>query len=188
MPTLVLASASPRRKLLLEMLGIPIVVMPADIQEIPLPGEPPLNYSRRLSRDKARSIPGELVLGADTIVLLGDEIIEKPTDDDHALAMLTRLQGQTHEVLSSVCLIAGGVERYGHTLTRVTFAPASEAILRAYISTGEPRDKAGAYGIQGFGAALVERIEGDYFGVMGLPVRKVVELLGEAGWEYWKLR
>ena len=184
LPTLVLASGSPRRKQLLDMLGIPILVQPANVQEIPLPRETPEAYSRRLARDKARAVPGRMVLGADTIVLLDGEILEKPSDDAHALAMLTRLQARSHEVLTSICLVADGVERHASDRTTVTFAPADEATLRAYIATGEPHDKAGSYGIQGYGAALVERIEGDFFSVMGLPVRLVLRLMAEAGVRY----
>lgn len=179
--TLVLASASPRRRQLLEMLGIPILVHPADVQEIPLPKESPAAYSARLARDKARAVPGALVLGADTIVVLDGRILEKPQDDADALRMLQQLQGRSHTVITSVCLIADGREYQAADQTAVTFRPADGAFLRAYVATGEPRDKAGAYGIQGFGAALVDRIEGDFFGVMGLPVRLVLRLLEEAG-------
>ncbi len=184
MPTIVLASASPRRRQLLEMLHLPVLVQPADVQEIPLPGEAPLAYSRRLARDKARAVPGRVVLGADTIVVLDDEILEKPVDDAHALAMLLRLQGRSHEVITSICLLADGVERTSHDRTTVTFRSASAAWLGDYVATGECRDKAGSYGIQGWGAALVERIEGDFFSVMGLPVRLVLQLLEEAGFPY----
>ncbi len=183
-PTLVLASSSPRRRHLLEMLGIPILVQPADVQEIPLPREAPLAYARRLARDKARAVPGRLVLGADTIVVLDGEILEKPADAEHAVRMLTRLQGRTHEVITAVCLLADGVERIEADRTAVTMRPADEALLRAYVATGEPMDKAGSYGIQGPGAALIERVEGDFFGVMGLPIRLVLKLLAEAGHEY----
>jgi septum formation protein len=183
-PTIVLASASPRRRQLLEMLHLPILVQPADVQEIPLPGEAPLAYSRRLARDKARAVPGRVVLGADTIVVLDDEILEKPVDDAHALAMLNRLQGRSHEVITAICLLADGVERVAHDRTVVTFRAAENDWLRDYVATGEPRDKAGSYGIQGWGAALVERIDGDFFSVMGLPVRLVLQLLEEAGYEY----
>lgn len=183
-PTLVLASSSPRRRHLLETLGIPILVQPADVQEIPLPREAPDAYARRLARDKARAVPGRLVLGADTIVVLDDEILEKPADADHAVAMLSRLQGRTHEVITAVCLVADGTERVLHDRTAVTMRPADEALLRAYVATGEPMDKAGSYGIQGPGAALIERVEGDFFSVMGLPLRLVLRLLAEAGYEY----
>ena len=184
MPTIVLASASPRRRQLLEMLHLPILVNPAHIQEIPLPNEAPPAYARRLARDKARAVPGHLVLGADTIVVLDDHLLEKPTDPADALRMLLLLQGRTHSVFTAICLIAEGVAYQAIDETRVTFRSCTEEFLRAYVATGEPLDKAGAYGIQGWGAALVERIEGDFFGVMGLPVRLVIRLLEEAGYEY----
>lgn len=181
---LVLASRSPRRQQLLAMLGIPTRVAPADVQEIPLPRETPSAYARRLARDKARAVPGAYVLGADTIVVLDDEILEKPGDAGDALAMLTRLQGRWHEVITSVCLIANGETYEAQDRTAVEFRRLDEATLRAYIATGEPMDKAGAYGIQGYGAALIERVEGDFFGVMGLPLRLVVDLLAKAGAPY----
>ena len=181
---LTLASQSPRRKQLLEMLGLPIRVVPANIPEAPLPRETPLAYSKRLAREKSRAVPGEFVLGADTIVVLDDHLLEKPADADDAVRMLTMLQGRSHEVISSVALAHSGSEKVLTDITRVTFRAADEAMLRAYVATGEPMDKAGAYGIQGYGAALVERIEGDFFGVMGLPVRLVLQLLDDAGWRY----
>ncbi len=181
---LTLASASPRRKQLLEMLGLPIRVVPADIPEAPLPRETMLAYSKRLAKEKARAVPGEFVLGADTIVVMDDHLLEKPTDVEDAVRMLTLLQGRTHEVISSVALAHRGAEQVLTDVTRVTFRAADEATLRAYVATGEPMDKSGAYGIQGYGAALVERVEGDFFGVMGLPVRLVLQLLADAGWEY----
>ena len=184
MPTLVLASASPRRRQLLEMLGIPLLVSAADVLEAPLPGEDPRSYTRRLAREKARAVPGHLVLGADTTVVLDDHLLEKPVDDADALRMLLALQGRTHTVVTAICLIADGVERIAIDETRVTFRLCSEEFLRDYIATGEPLDKAGAYGIQGWGAALVERVDGDFFGVMGLPVRLVLQLLEEAGYPY----
>lgn len=184
MPTLVLASASPRRRQLLEMLHLPILVSPAHVQEIPLPGEKPLAYSRRLARDKARSVPGSLVLGADTIVVLDDRILEKPVDDDDALRMLLDLQGRTHTVVTSICLLADGRPFEAADETQVTFRAADAEYLRRYIATGEPHDKAGSYGIQGWGAALVDGINGDFFSVMGLPVRLVLTLLEEAGYPF----
>jgi septum formation protein len=181
---LVLASRSPRRRQLLEMLGLPVVVAHADVQEVPLPGEAPEAYARRLARDKARAVPGAYVLGADTIVVVDGEILEKPADEDDALRMLRRLQGRRHEVISAVALVAGGRLFEAQDRTAVVFRPADDTRLRAYIATGEPLDKAGAYGIQGYGAALVERIEGDFFGVMGLPLRLVLDLLEQAGAPY----
>ena len=181
---LTLASASPRRKQLLEMLGIIADVRPSHLEELRAAGESPVAYVERLARDKARSIPGDLVLGADTTVLLGGALLEKPVDAADALRMLRQLQGQTHEVITSVALVARGTLYQATDVTRVTFRAADDAMLAAYIATGEPMDKAGAYGIQGYGAALVERIEGDFFGVMGLPLRLVLRLLEEAGERY----
>jgi septum formation protein len=181
---LTLASQSPRRKQLLEMLGLPIRVVPANIPEAPLPRETMLAYSKRLAREKARAVPGEYVLGADTIVVMDDHLMEKPADVEDAIRMLSLLQGRTHEVISSVALAHGGNEEVRTDVTKVTFRRAEEAYLRAYVATGEPMDKSGAYGIQGYGAALVEKVEGDFFGVMGLPVRLVLELLDQAGWSY----
>ena len=181
---LVLASSSPRRRQLLEMLGLPIIVSPAQVQEVPLPREAPSAYARRLARDKARAVPGNLVLGADTIVVIDGELLEKPADAEDAFRMLGRLQGHWHEVITSVCLISDGDVHEAQDVTQVQFRPLSDDALRAYVATGEPLDKAGAYGIQGYGAALVERIEGDFFSVMGLPLRLVLELLERAGKPY----
>jgi len=181
---IVLASKSPRRRQLLEMLGIPVIVSAADVQEIPLPRERPGAYSARLARDKARAVPGQFVLGADTIVVIDDAILEKPADAADAVRMLERLQGRRHEVITSICLIADGVELQAQDVTAVFFRPATTDWLRSYVATGEPMDKAGSYGIQGYGAALVDRIEGDFFGVMGLPVRLVIDLLAQAGRPY----
>ena len=176
---LTLASASPRRKQLLEMLGIPVKVRPAHLEEVPRPGESPASYAERLAREKAESVAGDFVLGADTTVILDDMLLEKPGDAEEAVRMLQLLQGRTHEVRT-----AGGVTRSAADVTRVTFRPAPESVLRDYVATGEPMDKAGAYGIQGYGAALVERVEGDFFSVMGLPVRLVLDLMAQAGWPY----
>ena len=184
MTALVLASASPRRRQLLDMLGIPVEVRPSHIPEIRGAGESPVAYAERLAREKAGSVPGAFVLGADTTVVLGSDVLEKPADADDAVRMLMALQGRTHEVVTAVALVANGTTRQRTDITRVTFRAADERRMRAYVATGEPMDKAGAYGIQGFGAALVERIEGDFFGVMGLPVRLVLDLLEEAGWRY----
>jgi nucleoside triphosphate pyrophosphatase len=181
---LILASSSPRRHQLLTMLGIPHRVEPANVQEIRLPREAPAAYVKRLARDKARAVAGAWVLGADTTVALGDEILEKPADAEDAVKMLQRLQGRRHEVLTAVCLRADGAEYEATDTTAVLFRPASEQLLRAYVATGEPLDKAGAYGIQGYGAALIERVEGDFFGVMGLPLRLVLDLMAQAGWHY----
>lgn len=181
---LILASASPRRRELLTMLGIPFDVRPSHILEVLGAGEAPRAYAERLAREKALSIPGPLVLGADTTVLLGDELLEKPVDPEDALRMLRLLQGRSHHVISAIALVADGVVHQATDVTAVTFRAADDEFLRAYIATGEPMDKAGSYGIQGYGAALVERIEGDFFGVMGLPIRLVLELMEKVGVAY----
>jgi septum formation protein len=181
---LVLASSSPRRKQLLEMLNINMVVRPSYIAEECSPGEQPMAYSTRLATEKAAGVEGDLVLAADTIVVLGKEILEKPLDEAHALDILRRLQGKTHDVITTIALKHHGRIDVATDVTRVTFRPASDGLLREYIATGEPMDKAGAYGIQGYGGILIERVEGDVFGVMGLPLRLVMDLLGKAGYEY----
>ena len=182
--TLTLASRSPRRRQLLEMLGIPVRVVPSELPEVRRPTETPVDYVERLAREKALHVPGSLVLGADTTVVLRDEMLEKPADAEDALRMLMKLQGRTHQVITAVAVASGDILRQATDITSVTFRAADEAMLREYVATGEPMDKAGAYGIQGYGAALVERIEGDFFGVMGLPLRLVLKLLAEVGWEY----
>ena len=181
---LTLASTSPRRRQLLEMLGIPVEVRPSHIPEVRSPDELPAAYTLRLARAKAQSVPGAFVLGADTTVALDEHVLEKPADAEDAVRILDLLQGRTHEVVTAVALVAGGVVRDRVDTTLVTFRPASRSFLEAYVATREPMDKAGAYGIQGYGAALVERVEGDFFTVMGLPLRLVIDLLGEAGWRY----
>ncbi len=183
-PVLVLASGSPRRRQLLEMLGIPIEVRPSHIPEIRDPGESAQAYAERLAREKAASIPGPLVLGADTTVVVDGEVLEKPADAADALRMLRRLQGRAHQVITAIALKTPDRMLGATDITAVTFRPADDDVLRAYVATGEPMDKAGAYGIQGYGAALVERIDGDFFGVMGLPVRLVLDLLARAGYRY----
>jgi septum formation protein len=183
-PVLVLASGSPRRRQLLEMLGLGVEVRPPHIPEIRAPGEDPRSYVERLARDKAASVAGDLVLGADTTVVVDGEVLEKPADADDALRMLRRLQGRTHHVLTAIALKTPRGMLAATDVTAVVFRTADDDLLRAYVATGEPMDKAGAYGIQGYGAALVERIDGDFFSVMGLPVRRVLELLEAAGYRY----
>lgn len=183
-PVLVLASGSPRRRQLLEMLGIPIEVRPPHVPEVRNPGESPQAYVERLAREKAASVPGPLVLGADTTVVVDGEVLEKPVDAADALRMLRRLQGRVHQVITAIALKTPDSMLSATDVTAVTFHPADDDVLRAYVATGEPMDKAGAYGIQGYGAALVERIDGDFFGVMGLPVRLVLDLLARAGHPY----
>jgi len=183
-PVLVLASGSPRRRQLLEMLGIPIEVRPPHVPEVRNPGESPQAYVERLAREKAASVAGPLVLGADTTVVVDGEVLEKPVDATDALRMLRRLQGRVHQVITAIALKTPDSMLSATDVTAVRFRPADDDVLRAYVATGEPMDKAGAYGIQGYGAALVERIDGDFFGVMGLPVRLVLDLLARAGHPY----
>ena len=181
---LTLASTSPRRRQLLEMLGIPVRIVPPNVPEIRRAVETPVDYVERLAREKALSVAAPLVLGADTTVVVRDRILEKPADAAEALAMLQRLQGRTHQVVTSVALVADERVLQATDITNVTFRRVGDDVLAAYVATGEPMDKAGAYGIQGYGAALVERVEGDFFGVMGLPVRLVIQLLEAAGHRY----
>ncbi len=181
---LTLASSSPRRRQLLEMLGIPVRVVPSNVPELRRPLETPVDYVERLARDKALGVRGRLVLGADTTVVVRDEVLEKPADAADALRMLRKLQGRTHQVVTSVAVVQGERVHQATDVTNVVFRRMSDDYLAAYVATGEPMDKAGAYGIQGYGAALVERIEGDFFSVMGLPLRLVLELLEQAGERY----
>jgi septum formation protein len=181
---LTLASSSPRRRQLLEMLGMVVRVRSPNIAEIRRLVETPVDYVERLAREKALSVPGALVLGADTTVVVRDEMLEKPADAADALRMLRKLQGRTHQVVTSVALVAAVALHQATDVTNVTFRRLEDAFLEAYVATGEPMDKAGAYGIQGYGAALVERIDGDFFSVMGLPIRLVLSLLEQAGQPY----
>ena len=181
---LILASASPRRRQLLEMLGIPVRVVPSHIPEVRRPVETPVDYVERLAREKALSVPGRLVLGADTTVVARDEVLEKPLDAADALRMLRKLQGRTHQVVTSVALVADETLHQATDVTNVVFRRLDDAFLEAYIATGEPMDKAGAYGIQGYGATIVERVDGDYFAVMGLPLQLLVRVLAELGIRY----
>ena len=181
---LVLASSSPRRRQLLEMLGIAVEVRPPHIAEVRRVGESPQAYVERLAREKAAAVPGDYVLAADTTVVVDGEVLEKPADAADALRMLEQLAGRTHEVITAVALRGPNGTRHATDITRVTFRPAARDVLAAYVATGEPMDKAGAYGIQGYGAALVDRVEGDFFGVMGLPLRLVLALMEQAGQPY----
>ena len=188
MNPIVLASGSPRRKQLLEMLRIPFRVIPPDVDEHVLPGEQPDHYVTRLSRAKAEAVmaraPGEVILAADTTVVLDGAIFEKPASPAHAVEMLSRLQGRTHEVMTAVAVARDGEALQALDVSRVTLRPADRATLEAYVATGEPMDKAGAYAIQGLGAPLIERVEGDFFGVMGLPLRLALDLLARFGRPY----
>jgi len=186
---IVLASASPRRTQLLSLLGIAHEVDAGhDVDETPGPTETPAALAVRLARAKAQAVaarhPDRLVLAADTVVVLEGAILGKPESPADAESMLGRLAGREHEVVTAVALAGPDGIRQRVDRTRVRFRPLDGETIRRYVATGEPLDKAGSYGLQGYGAVLVERIEGDCFGVIGLPVRLVVELLAEAGAPY----
>ncbi|MCW8806845.1 MAG: Maf family nucleotide pyrophosphatase [Rhodanobacter sp.] len=185
---LYLASQSPRRRQLLEQLGVDFTVIDVTVPEQRLPDESPQAYVRRVARDKARAGLASLgtpehalVLGADTEVVLDDDVFGKPADADDAAAMLGRLAGRAHEVISAVWLVGAGVEHGEICISRVRFAPLDEPTIAAYVATGESFGKAGAYAIQGRGAALIEHLDGSYSGVMGLPMFETARLLRAGG-------
>lgn len=184
----VLASQSPRRRDLLTLIGIPHRIDPADIDETVLPGESPPRHCERLAREKVALVAtrhtSALVVGSDTIVVVDGDILGKPSDDNDAVRMLARLSGRSHDVYTGVAIAVNGAIVSDVERVRVTFREMSESRIRAYVATGEPLDKAGAYGIQGYGATLVERVDGDYFAVMGLPLGRLVGLIRRAGLRY----
>jgi len=184
----VLASSSPRRRELLALIGISHTVDPADIDETPLPDEPPRSNAERLARTKALTVarrePNAVVIAADTIVVVDGDILGKPRDERDATAMLRRLAGRSHVVLTAVAVARGATLVSGVESVDVTFRPLSDADIARYIATREPMDKAGAYGIQGFGATIVTRVDGDYFAVMGLALGLMVRLMARVGVEY----
>lgn len=183
---IVLGSRSPRRSELLTAAGIPFVVRVADIDETPREGEPPRDYVLRLAEEKARAIPAdlsEIVLTADTTVVLGNQYLGKPADTDDAVQMLSRLAGQRHDVMTGVCLMRGGQRlALEAAITGVWFDPVGREEVVEYVATGDPMDKAGAYAIQGIASRWIARIDGSYSNVVGLPVALVYRLLREAGW------
>ena len=191
---LVLASSSPRRQELLRNARILHTIHPANVPEVRNIGEPPAEFARRMAREKAAAVydalrppVGTFVLGADTIVVVEDEVFGKPADEPDAFRMLNRLSGREHEVITGICLRgtrAGEAETFEEVeseSTRVAVSSISDDEINDYIATGEPLDKAGAYGIQGMASRWIPRIEGDYFNVVGLPVALVCRLLREHG-------
>ena len=186
MNNLILASASPRRRELLDLFGIDFDVRPADIDESLIDGEDAADYTLRLAVEKAQTVAagfgGHFVLGSDTTVALDGECLGKPVDADEAVAMLNRLSGSVHEVLSAVALVhPGGVVESRLSTTRVELALLPEGWIQDYVVSGEPMDKAGAYGIQGTAGIWVRRLDGSYSGVVGLPLFETGELLRRAG-------
>ena len=185
-PLVILASASPRRRELLSLVGIEHDVRPANIDETYLTGEAPREHAERLAREKAVAIevPEAITIGSDTIVVVDGRVLGKPRDREHAAEMLRQLSGRSHVVMTGVAAkwqgkLVSGLEEVG-----VTFRSLREDEIERYIDTGEPMDKAGAYGIQGFGATIVERVDGDYFAVMGLPLNRLARLLETLGLNY----
>jgi septum formation protein len=204
---LVLASASPRRHDLLTSAGISFAVQPADVDETPLAGESPRNCAERLAKEKAlavlRNRPQDIVLGADTIVVVDDTILGKPANAEDAARMLRMLSGRTHQVITGVCLVGREIRAQGSAIsetaphrphdpktedrelrtssetTLVTMTEISDQEIRDYVATGEPMDKAGAYAIQGIASRWIPRIEGDYSNVVGLPIALVYRMLRE---------
>jgi septum formation protein len=183
-----LASRSPRRRALLDQIGVVHEPLPVDVDETPRPEESAADFVVRLAREKAQAARSQLgstglrpILAADTVVVAGEEILGKPRDREAGLVMLARLSGRTHEVLTGVALLAPGIEKTQLSASRVRFRTLTAAEAAAYWDTGEPLDKAGAYAIQGLGALFVAELTGSYSGVMGLPLLETAALLSEAG-------
>ena len=187
-PPIVLASQSPRRAELIARLGLDFDIEPADIDESYREGEMPPAHAERLAREKAEAIarthPHALVIGSDTIVVIDGAVLGKPRSREQAVEMLMRLSGRDHEVCTGIAIARDGRVESGLERVRVRFRALDRRACEEYVATGEPMDKAGAYGIQGFGSAIVERIEGDYFAVMGLPVVRMLTLIERFGWRY----
>jgi len=186
-PHLILASASPRRRELLQRIGVVFVVIPSDTSEAAQPGELPQEYALRVASEKAQYVaqrhPGIWVLGADTIVEIDGEVLGKPRDAADGQRMLSKLSGRTHRVMTAFALLDGDSRvRIRQVVTsRVTFKPLLDAQIGEYLATGEPFDKAGAYAVQGVGASLVERVEGSYTNIVGLPMDEVQAALRAIG-------
>ena len=194
LPALYLASKSPRRRELLQQIGVSYQVIDANVIEVPRHQESPADYVQRLAREKAeaglaslknQSLTPKPVLGADTIVVINNEILEKPRDAKHAAGMLRQLAGATHQVMTAVAMVTDAKQEIKLSVTDVVFRPLTESEIAAYWHTGEPRDKAGGYGIQGFGAVFVEQIRGSYTGVVGLPLEQTFLLLQEFSVPWW---
>lgn len=188
MPRVVLASGSPRRRDLLTLIGIPHEVHPANVDETYFTGEQPREHAERLARAKAEKVSAleneALVIGADTIVVVDEAVLGKPQTEPDAARMLALLSGRTHVVMTAVAASYRGRVLSSVEAVRVTFRDLTGEEIDSYIATGEPMDKAGAYGIQGYGATIVRGVDGDFFAVMGLPLVRLVELMNELGLRY----
>ncbi|MGA0707228.1 MAG: Maf family protein [Steroidobacteraceae bacterium] len=190
---LLLASKSPRRRTLLAQIGVPHEVLDIEVDETPRPAEAPADCALRLAAAKAIAgaaqagcRPADVVLAADTVVVLDDRLLGKPRDREDGLAMLASLSGRSHQVLTAVAVMAAGRVESRLSRSTVTFRETTTAERERYWASGEPLDKAGGYAIQGLGAALIQRLEGSYSGVMGLPLFETAELLGPAGIDIWQ--
>ncbi|RUM28593.1 MAG: septum formation protein Maf [Aquifex sp.] len=179
---IILASSSPRRIEILSLLGLKFEIIPAKIREEKIEGKPILT-ARKLAREKALSVwkqnRNSVVIGADTLVFLGKEIIGKPGSEEEAFVILRKLSGRWHKVVTGVAILTPYRKVVLHDVAKVKFKNLSDEEIMNYIKTGEPMDKAGAYGVQGFGATIVEKIHGNFYTVMGLPIVKVYEILKE---------
>ena len=188
---LILASQSPRRRELLGLTGLEFIVRVADIDETMDPGKAPFEEVARVSRAKAEAVarkPGDVVIAADTIVVCGNEVLGKPHSEADAFRMLKLLSGRSHEVMTGMTVLRDG-EAITHTeVTKIHFRSLGDAEIRAYIASGEPMDKAGAYGIQGGAALFADQMEGDYYNVMGLPVCRLAMILRSLGLPIWGVR
>lgn len=187
-PHIVLASGSPRRADVLRQLGLAPTLMPSNVDEKYLPDETPEEHVERLARSKAQAVsmsePGALVVGGDTVVVDGRRVMGKPRSTDEAVTMLAGLAGRRHEVFSALAIAGPHGTVSGVARASVRFRKFDPATARRYVDTGEADDKAGGYGIQGRGAALVDAVDGDYYCVVGFPVSVFVQLLERAGWRY----
>ncbi len=184
--SLILASQSPRRQEILTAAGIPFTVRPPRIEEKRHPKEPPEDYVQRLAQEKAQAIPvipGEIVLGADTVVVIKEHVLEKPRDADDATRMLCLLADSDHQVITGICLRTTSEIITDLASTTVRFGPLSRVEIANYVASGEPMDKAGAYAIQGLASKFIERIDGCYFNVVGLPIALVYRHLKELGFD-----
>lgn len=187
-PDIILASSSPRRKELLEQLGIRFKILPSYIDEVPLKGESPKDFALRVSAEKALSVAGNLdddcvVIGADTIVAVGREILGKPKNEEEAKTMLTKISGREHTVITAFSIVKPKAEILHRELvkTRVLIKTLTPEEIKSYVETGEPMDKAGAYGAQGVGAFMIREIHGSYTNVVGLPLSQLVDALADLG-------
>ena len=183
---IILASSSPRRRELLSLIGLQFEVLPSDVDETLLPDEIPWAYAERLARAKAQksAMTGTVSIGSDTIVVVDGDVLGKPKDEEEAFAMLRRLSGRSHKVMTAVAVAFDGEITSDVVEVGVTFRTLRDDEIVDYIRTGEPMDKAGAYGIQGYGATIVDGVDGDYFAVMGLPVNRMIRLLESVGLVY----